>query len=159
MLSSPSLASTGSTSLLNNEELLRLLTIGYFNPETASNPALRQTLTYFIPVYCHSRKENLERMGRVALSVLQWCISMKEELDVDGEDDAAGEMVGLSVVISHLSDWTDGRKLAAALNNISEEDVKDADGNVHLDLAEEVMNKVLGVCSSKSHFLLMFMRY
>jgi len=131
--------------------MLRSLTIAYFNPETAGNPALRQTLTYFIPVYCHSRKENMERMGNVALSVLQWCIGMKDELDVDVEDDAGGEMVGLGVVTAHLADWTDGRKLAAALNNISDEDVKDADadGMVHLNLAEDILNKALGVCSSK----------
>jgi len=149
MLSSPPNSLAGSTSLLNNEDMLRLLTTSYFNPETASNPTLRQTLTYFIPVYCHSRKENMERMGSIALSVLQWCIGMKEELDVGDDEDVETEMVGLGIVIAHLSDWTDGRKLAAALNNLSDEDVKDADGGVHLDLAMEVMSKVLGVCSSK----------
>lgn len=92
-------------------------------------------------------------MGRIALSVLQWCTGMKEELDVEGEEDATNDMVGISIVIAHLSDWTDGRKLAAALNNISDENVKDADGNVHIQLAEDVMKKVLGGCSSKSGLL------
>jgi condensin complex subunit 3 len=150
MLSSPSItANTGGTSILNNDKLLSLLTIAYFDPETSSNPSLRQTLSYFLPVYCHSRKENMQRMGRIATDILMWFLGVKEELDVEGEDDASGEMVGSSVVVAHLVDWTDSRKLAAAMSGIGAELIED-DGEVHLDWAIELGEKVLGVSSSKS---------
>lgn len=149
MLSSPSAGiSSGNSTILNHDELLKLVTIAYFDPETAGNPALRQGLTYFLPVYCHSRTENMERMGRIAGDVLHWCISAKEEMDVD-DDDASGEMVGLSVVVAHLVDWTDGRKLAAALSGTGEGHAEGDNGRVHLDLGEEILEKVLGVSSSK----------
>lgn len=143
---------TDKTSILDHDELLRMLVICYFNPETATNSALRQALTYFVPVYCHSRKENLQRMGRVASDVLQWCIDAKDEMEVDGEAEAAGEMVGLTVVTAHLVDWTDGRKLAAALSGFGENNSGEKDdGQVHIDMAREVLEKVLSVTSSKYH--------
>ncbi|KAB8360845.1 hypothetical protein FH972_024579 [Carpinus fangiana] len=147
MLSAPSNSSTTAATILNTEELLKLLVIAYFDPDSTANPALRQALSYFIPVYCHSRRDNMQRMGRIALSILNWCVGIKEEMDVEVDVDGAGEMVGMAVVISHLVDWTDGRKLAAATNSLSEDAAKDADGDVHLDVATEILEKVLGVCS------------
>jgi len=135
---------------MNNDALLRLLVMAYFDPETAGNPALRQSLAYFLPVYCHSRKDNLERMGRIATSVLSWFISVREELDVEGEEDVVGDMVGLSVIIAHLVDWTDSRKLAAALSELGAAGSNQDDGEVHLDWALELLEKILGVTSSKS---------
>jgi len=149
MLSSPSASASGISSILNNNELLRLLTIAYFDPETAGNPALRQALSYFIPVYCHSRRENMQRMGSIATAVLSWCLEAREELDVEGEDEAMGEMVGLNVVVAHLVDWTDGRKLAAALGGLGAKNMEDDEGEVHVEWALELLERVLGVCSSK----------
>lgn len=150
MLSSPPSASGESSSILNHDELLRLLTVAYFDPDTAGNSALRQSLSYFLPVYCHSRKENMQRMGRIAMSVLHWCISVKEEMDVEAEEDVSGSMVGLSVVTAHLVDWTDDRKLAGAMMRTAAGDAEEADCEVHLRMAEEILVKVLGVCSSRS---------
>jgi len=153
MLSDPSVSAAGTSSIMNNDALLRLLVMAYFDPETAGNPALRQSLAYFLPVYCHSRKDNLERMGRVATSLLSWFISVREELDVEGEEDVAGDMVGLGVIIAHLVDWTDSRKLAAALSGLGTAGSNEDDGEVHLDWALEMLEKVLGVTSSKSSFI------
>jgi len=153
MLSAPSTSAAGTSSIMNNDALLRLLVMAYFDPETAGNPALRQSLAYFLPVYCHSRKDNLERMGRIATSVLSWFISVREELDVEGEEDVIGDMVGLSVIIAHLVDWTDSRKLAAALSGLRAAGSNEDDGEVHLDWALELLEKILGVTSSKSLFI------
>jgi len=152
MLSAPSASAAGTSSIMNNDALLRLLVMAYFDPETGGNPALRQSLAYFLPVYCHSRKDNLERMGRIATSLLSWFIGVREELDVEGEDDVAGDMVGLSVIIAHLVDWTDSRKLAAALSGLGAAGSNEDDGEVHLDWALELLEKILGVTSSKSSF-------
>lgn len=149
MLSTPSSSSSANGSILNQDELLKLLVIAYFDPESTANPALRQALSYFIPVYCYSRRENMARMGRIALPVLGWCLSMKEEMDVEADDDASSDMVGLAVVIAHLADWTDGRKLVAATSSLGDDAAKDADGDVHLDLAGELLEKSLGVSSKE----------
>lgn len=151
MLSSPPSSEDSLTSILDHDELLRMLTIAYFNPDLASNSSLRQSLSYFLPVYCHSRKENAQRMGRMAMSVVSWCMSAKEELDVEAEDETTSEMVGLAVVTAHLVDWTDSRKLAAVLLGQSSNSESEADCNIHLQIAEEILEKVLGVCSSESN--------
>ncbi|ERF71205.1 hypothetical protein EPUS_07888 [Endocarpon pusillum Z07020] len=49
------------------DTLLQQLTVSFFDPRTSDNPSLRQALAYFLPVYVHSRLENCERMGRVAV--------------------------------------------------------------------------------------------
>lgn len=142
--------SAGASSILNSDEILRDITIAYFDPETAGNVTLRQSLSYFLPVYCHSRLGNMERMGRIALSVLGRCLGIKEELEMDGdiEGDGASGIVGLGIIVAHLADWTDGGKLAAASAG-GASDGQQADTGVHFDLAEEVLDKVLGACSSK----------
>lgn len=149
MLSSPPSSSEGSGNILNHDELLRMLTIAYFDPKSASNSSLRQSLTYFLPVYCHSRKENMQRMGRIATAVLHWCLSVKEEMEVEADEDGDAEMVGMAVVVAHLVDWTDGRKLAPLMLGHVTGSESEGDSDVHLQLAEEILEKVLGVCSSK----------
>lgn len=160
MLSAPT--ATGSsayTSILNRDELLRLLVTAYFDPDTANNHALRQSLSYFIPVFCHSRKENLECMGRIALPVLHWYSTLKEELDVDGEDEADSEMVSVTVVLAHIADWTDGRKLALAKHGALDADSEaaaaaaDGDADVHLQVAQQALEKLLGVASREERKL------
>ena len=159
MLSAPSVAhNDGSVTILNVDELLLLLVKAYFDPDTASNLALRQSLSYFVPVFCHSRKENMQCIGRIAMPILQWCHGIKEELDVDGDDDLNGDMVGLSVVVAHLVDWTDGRKLVLARTRLGEgEAAREADGDVHLDMAEAILEKTLGVCSREERKLFISM--
>ena len=38
----------------------------YFSPETAENQAVRQCLTYFLPVFCYSSPENQRRLLNVS---------------------------------------------------------------------------------------------
>lgn len=105
-------------------------------------------------------------MGRVALTVLSWCISMKEEMDVNGvdPDDSTGaaggssDMVGLAVVVAHLVDWTDGRKLAVARSAGLRSYARDTlDGDVHLSLAKQILQKIVGVVSREERKLFISM--
>ena len=148
MLSAPAPKTAGNQSILRVSELLKLLVTAYFDPDTASNSALRQALSYFIPVYCHSRKENMECMAAIALDVLHWYMNLKEELDVEGEDEADSELVGMAVVVNHIVDWTDGRKLALARSSTLQEDGQ-GDSSAHLELAEATLEKLLGPTSRK----------
>lgn len=48
-----------------NHQLLKDLVLVYFAPETLDNLELRQCLSYFFPVFCYSRKENMRAMAGV----------------------------------------------------------------------------------------------
>jgi condensin complex subunit 3 len=47
------------------DSILQTLVETYFNPSSAQNNLLKQALSYFFPVYCHSVPENQYRMARV----------------------------------------------------------------------------------------------
>lgn len=122
-------------------DLLRQMVLAYFDPESQGNPALRQALTYFLPVYCHSRRRNAEAMALVAVPVLHALAERAEDMDEDEE------MIGLTLVAAQLSDWTDPRKSVTGVDGVVNEEIG-TDG--HLVLAEELLEKILTPgCSSK----------
>ncbi|KAI9760675.1 MAG: hypothetical protein M4579_001539 [Chaenotheca gracillima] len=138
--------------VVKDEDLLKGLVIAYFDPSTADNLGLRQALTYFLPVYCHSRKDNQERMQRIAVPIIHTLLQINEELD---EED---EMVGLGIIAAHLVDWTDPRKLvvagAMAAESMFDENgkadsTKAVNGDTHLDLAQDVLEKIFTSGCSK----------
>lgn len=137
-----SLSKLKLASSITDADLLKQIVLAYFDPDTQSNPSLRQALSYFIPVYCHSRKVNSERMARIAVSVVH---SMAERVnDLDEEE----EIVGLNVVIAQLADWTDPRKLVNLNSAIDDKD--DQEASAHVVLAEQILEKVLTPgCSRK----------
>ncbi|KAI9846360.1 MAG: hypothetical protein M1837_004213 [Sclerophora amabilis] len=138
--------------VIKDEDLLKTLVVAYFDPSTAENLGLRQALTYFLPVYCHSRKENQERMQRVAVPVMHSLIQINDDLDEEEE------MVGLTVIAAHLADWTDPRKLVVAGTPAGEslfdesgrkDAAKAVPGDIHLDLAKDVLEKMFSSGCSK----------
>lgn len=138
------------TSVISDEDLLKHLVICYFDPSTRDNPGVRQALSYFLPAYCHSRRENMERMATVAAGVMHAVVELSEELE-EGED-----MVGLGVVGNMLVDWTDARKLviqgetAIGWDEAGRKEVKAVDGDIHLDLADSLLERAMNhACSSK----------
>ena len=148
------------TSVITDEDLLRQALICYFNPATHKNAGVRQALTYFFPVYCHSRRENMQKMANITAAVIHAVIDLSEELG-EGE-----EMVAISVVGNMLIDWTDARKLvipdeaAVSWDEAGRKEVKPVNGDIHLDLAESLLERALGHgCSSKfflsKHYLLL----
>ncbi len=123
------------------DDLLKTLVVLYFDPSTAGNQGVRQTLSYFLPVYSYSRKENQSRMQKVALDALHKLFEVQETLDDDG--DAEVEMVGLGTIGAHLVDWTDPRKCYGANQGISEDaKKKDVPGDVHLQFAVDILERL-----------------
>ncbi|KAI9781342.1 MAG: hypothetical protein M1816_002410 [Peltula sp. TS41687] len=135
-----------------DEDVLKSLVVAYFDPDTANNLAVRQALTYFLPVYCHSRRENQERMQKIAVGAIHSLMLVSENMDEEEE------MVGLSVIAAHLVDWTDPRKLVVldtlGTEEFSEQQTKRKDtakainGDVHLNLAKDILDKI---CSATCH--------
>ncbi|KAL6722132.1 chromosome condensation complex Condensin, subunit G [Lecanora helva] len=136
------------TSVINDEDILKKLVVCYFDPATKENAGVSQALSYFLPVYCHSRKENMERMAAIAASVMHSVVEMSEDLE-EGED-----MVGLNLVGTMLVDWTDARKLvvqdeaAVSWNEAGKED-QAPNGDIHLDLAVSLLERAMNNTCSK----------
>jgi condensin complex subunit 3 len=131
-------------------ELLRTLVVAYFDPSTQDNQGVRQTLSYFLPVYSFSRKENQDRMRTVALDALHALHNLHENLDENDED---SDMVSLSTIGAHLVDWTDPRKCYVPGDNLTlmDESAKKAvNGDVHIDFAKDILEKLNSSASSKS---------
>lgn len=138
------------TSVVQDEELLRQLVVCYFDPTTKDNAGVRQALSYFLPVYCHSRRENMERMARVVVGIMHTLMNLGEELEEDEE------MVGIAVVGNMLADWTDARKLVVqdeatvSWDEAGRKEVKAVNGDVHLSLVEDLLEKAMSHgCTSK----------
>lgn len=136
------------TSVIQDEDLLKHIVICYFDPATKDNTGVRQALSYFLPVYCHSRRENMERMANVAGGIMHSLIDLSEELD-EGE-----EMVGVSIVGNMLVDWTDARKLvvqdeaSVGWDEAGKKEVKSVNGDIHLDLADRLLERAMNHGSS-----------
>ena len=131
------------TGVIQDEDLLKQLVVCYFDPATKDNAGVRQALSYFLPVYCHSRRENMERMAVVVVSIMHTLVNLGEELEEEEE------MVGIVVVGNMLVDWTDARKLviqdeaAVSWDEASRREVKAVNGDIHLNLAENLLEKVM----------------
>ena len=138
------------TSVIQDEDLLKQVVICYFDPATKDNAGVRQALSYFLPVYCHSRRENMERMASVAGGIMHALIDLSEELE-EGE-----EMVGVSTVGNMLVDWTDARKLvvqdeaSVSWDEAGKKEVKVVNCDIHLDLADSLLERAINHgCSSE----------
>lgn len=138
------------TNIVTEEDLLKQLVICYFEPATKENAAMRQALSYFLPVYCHSRRENMERMANVVPGVIHAIVGLGEELDDDEE------MVGVGVVVNMLTEWTDARKLvvqdaaAVSWDEAGRKEIRAVNGDIHLDMAESMLERVMSHgCPSK----------
>ncbi|KAL4882214.1 nuclear condensing complex subunit [Aspergillus karnatakaensis] len=156
------------------ETLLQSLVVSFFHPRTRDNPALRQSLAYFFPVFCHSRPENTQHMRKITVPVIRTILNSAEEYysleaeeDSDGEiDETAGEKelkALMSGVIGMLSEWTDERRVIG----LGGERVlaggpasSNACGFIHLELVKDILERVLGVsagtnrCSKEERKLL-----
>jgi len=121
-------------SAIRDQDLLKQLVLAYFDPETQNNPSLRQALTYFLPVYCHSRRKNAESLAKIAVAVMHSLAERAEDLDEEEE------MVGMNLVAAQICDWTDPRKGAAVRIDENMEEGK-LDG--HLVLTEELLERIL----------------
>src|SRR5436190_21680390 len=136
------------------ETLLQALVLSFFHPRTRDNLALRQALTYFLPVYCHSRLANAQHMRRIAVPVVRSVLGAADEFyslegveDSDGEiDETAGEKevkALMTGVIGMLTEWTDDRRIVGLGSEkqppgISPSSVRPSE-SLHLALAQDIL--------------------
>ncbi|KAL4956495.1 nuclear condensing complex subunit [Aspergillus filifer] len=156
------------------ETLLQSLVVSFFHPRTRENPALRQSLAYFFPVYCHSRPDNTQHMRKITVPVIRTILNSAEEYySLEAEEDSDGEIdetVGdkelkalMTGVLGMLSEWTDERRVIG----LGGERVlaggpasSNACGFIHLELVKDILERVLGIsagtnrCSKEERKLL-----
>ena len=178
-VSPPAVQSTAATSISkllltsrlhvpesNLDDLLRHLAVTFFDPRTAENGALRQSLAYFFLVFAHSRIENCERMARVAVRVVGEVVKAADEyftLEVEAEDSdgdidetVADKRVKtlMNTVVGMLAEWTDGRKVVSLEAGrliggssgggvVAASDFSSRNGEVQMYLAAFILERVL----------------
>ncbi|KAF2768731.1 chromosome condensation complex Condensin, subunit G [Teratosphaeria nubilosa] len=162
--------STGATALskamlsrlITDTDLLKQVVIAYFDPDTAPNAQLRQSLSYFLPMYCHSRAVNAARMVSVTCSILAKLSTLRdayaEEAEVDSDVEEGGGMVKLSVVGQMLLDWTDPRKIvgfAEAAGTMKQESAAAAE-ETHFLLCEYILERLVTSQVSKDEKKVLF---
>lgn len=133
-------------------ELLKTLVIAYFEPASSQNQSVRQALNYFLPVFCYSRAENQDLMRAVALEALHALYNVREGLD-DDDADVDDEMVSLATIGACLVDWTDPRKCFTPDAGLDGER-KNVNGDIHLEFARNILERLDSNCSSKALSLL-----
>jgi condensin complex subunit 3 len=168
----PAVQATGATALskamlsrlITEPDLLKQLVVAYFDPDTADNAQLRQSLSYFLPVYCHSRAENATRMVSVACPVIAKLATIREaflEEVADAEEEEDG-MVKLSAVGNMLLDWTDPRKIfgfaeaTAAGGPGAASAAADGASETHYLLAEHILERLVTSQVSKDEKKVLF---
>ena len=147
------------------EALLQSLVVSFFHPRTRQNPALRQVLAYFFPVYCHSRIENTRNMRKVCVPVVRAVLNAAEEYfsleadeDSDGDiDETAGQRETkalMSGLVGMLAEWTDERRVVGLGGDSILRDGVDGSNNacgfIHLALMKDILERVLGISTGPS---------
>lgn len=133
-----------SNNLDTASDLLKQMVLTFFDPDSRGNASLRQALSYFLPVFCHTRRENAALMAKAATSVVH-VIHERQEEEVDDDEDMTTGTISLTAVGGMLVDWTDPRKSVDA-EKAGHDDVIDA----HVLLAEDILERILTPgCNSK----------
>ncbi|KAI5780914.1 nuclear condensing complex subunit [Geopyxis carbonaria] len=141
-------------SVVSDAELLKTLAVAYFNPATAQNQTLRQTLSYFLPVYTHSSPAHAAMMAAIAVPILHTLHTLADTSDAPPSD-----TIPLPVIAAHLVEWTDPRKIislsphssSAASKTISENAL--AEPTTHALLANAALAR-LPACTKEERKLL-----
>lgn len=113
--------------MVEDDDALRSLVLVYMSPETSGNQALRQCLSYFLPVYCYSSSACQRRLQRVLVPTLD-VLS-----EVYHERESGQEMVTPIQVGMQLLDWSDHTKALYATPDVT----------IHLDVAIELLQSLL----------------
>lgn len=144
--------------LITDTDLLRQLVVAYFDPDTANNAHLRQSLSYFIPVYCHSRAENAARMVAVTCPSIAKLANVREAFleEVADAEEEEGGMVKLSAVGNMLLDWTNPSKIVGFAEAAGAQQAADGAGQTHYLLAEAILERLVTSQVSKEEKKVLF---
>ncbi|KAM3417354.1 hypothetical protein BST61_g5604 [Cercospora zeina] len=159
--------STGATALskvmlsrlIVDSDLLKQLVVTYFDPDSITNPQLRQSLSYFFPVYCHSRAENAVLMAEITSSAISKLLTLRKAFEDDDDEDAvagADQMVSMTQITNMLLDWTDPRKIVGFSDAVGDSSAKSGAGETHFILAESILDRLVSAQLNKDEKKILF---
>ncbi|KAI5364853.1 Putative armadillo-like helical, nuclear condensin complex subunit 3 domain-containing protein [Septoria linicola] len=160
--------STGATALskamlsrlVTDTDLLKQLVVTYFDPDSVTNAQLRQGLSYFLPVYCHSRAENAVRMAEITTSVVSKLQTLRKAFEDDDDEDVAAassdQMVSMTQITNMLLDWTDPRKIVGFSDAVGDSSVKSGASETHFILAESILDRLVSSQLNKEEKKILF---
>ncbi|KAJ4348936.1 chromosome condensation complex Condensin, subunit G [Ascochyta clinopodiicola] len=128
-------------------EIVKAFTLLYFDPDGVTNPAVRQALSYFLPVFCHSKVKNAQLMASVAVPIVSKLLVIRDDI----EEEEVAEMVGWPVITAHIADWTDGRKVVGQTElGLDGKTSSKAESELpHIALAIDILERALTSTCSK----------
>ncbi|KAK4501146.1 hypothetical protein PRZ48_006952 [Zasmidium cellare] len=132
--------------LITDTDLLKQLVVTYFDPDSSNNPQFRQSLSYFLPVYCHSNAENAIRMAEITCSIVSRLHTLRETYleDAEVEEDAgSGDMVKMNLIGQMLLDWTDPRKIVGFAESANVVDAAAGAAQTHYIVAENILERLV----------------
>ena len=137
------------TRALVDPDLLKHLVTLFFNPASRSNVAVRQALSYFLPAFAYSRRENMELLASTVSGVMHSVVSFQDDIEEDEE------AVSAVTVGTMLAEWTDVRKLVS-LDQAPSYDSTGAsastilsNGDIHANLAITLLERIQASACTK----------
>ncbi|CAB5130028.1 unnamed protein product [Rhizophagus irregularis] len=116
--------------MIYDKNILKELVILYFDVETATNTRLRQCLSYFFPVYCHSSVENQRLMLQIFVPSLVNLMDEYRQLKNK-------EMIPPLQIAQQLIDWADPSKVVK-----SEQNEEIIEYGAHADIAIDIIKEL-----------------
>ncbi|CAI2182005.1 16196_t:CDS:10 [Funneliformis geosporum] len=116
--------------MICEKDVLKELIMLYFDVGTTNNFRLRQCLSYFLPVYCHSSVENQRLMQQI-------CVSSLTDLIEERRQHKDKELIPPMQIAQQLIDWTDPFKVVK-----SEQNEEVIDYGAHADIAIDIIKEL-----------------
>ena len=88
-IASEGMAKLMLTGTLVEDDVLKSLILTYMSPYTADHSALRQCLSYFLPLFCSSHVRHQHMVQRVFCDTMDVLVSVYEDASVRSQNDNA----------------------------------------------------------------------
>ncbi|WFD36640.1 chromosome condensation complex Condensin, subunit G [Malassezia cuniculi] len=119
------------TGVVTSDDVVKSLVLIYMSPDTADNQALRQCLSYFLPLFCSSHARHQRIIERVFYDVFEILAEAYDARDADTQ------MVSPAQVAMQLAEWSSPERLVEGLS--------ERDELVHVDLAQTTLQRLFGI--------------
>lgn len=126
-VASEGLAKLMLTGVLVEDDVLKSLVLTYMSPYTVHHAALRQCLSYFLPLFCSSHVRHQRMIERVLCDVLEVLASVYDDAGVHDK------MITPSQAAAQMVDWCHPARLM----------LTEPDETLHMDLGIQVLKHAL----------------
>nr|CAG8583277.1 9746_t:CDS:10 [Entrophospora candida] len=125
------------TKLLQDKDILQKLVYLYFGNKTIENIRLRQCLSYFFPVFCHSAYENLQLMQQIFIPTI---LNLLKE-----HKNSKGYLTPPLQISQQMIDWIDPYQVV----KLPRTEENNIDYGLHADIAINIIKEIYLDTNSK----------